>query len=114
MDVLQQPNFQLAKENLRIKFGDPVERKKKDQRDMWKIRATIDGDDNFIQTQIHKVVYHTHPTFPPDQREIQSTNGRAHFPLTMQVWGRFTIRARVYLRNGDLVELSGTLPRLRS
>jgi len=107
--------FRRGKLSLSVKFDEPtVLEKDRDGRNWWTIRMFLDGDEGFIQRNINKVVYHTHPTFPPNLREITTTDSQAKFSLTIKVWGRFVIRAMVYLRNGEIIELSEPLPPLRT
>jgi transcription initiation factor IIF auxiliary subunit len=115
MIFLEEPDFDFLqkREALEIKFSKPEPLDDRgDGRSWWRVRAYISGDDAFIENNVDRVVYHTHPTFPRGMRRIERRNSQGRFSLSLQVWGRFTLRADVYLKNGDNVELAKVLPPL--
>lgn len=106
--------YRRSKQLLDLKFDTPVQLGKRGKRDWWRLRVSIDGDKDFIQNNIDHVVYYTHPTFPKSLQEITVNRKQGNFPLNLQVWGRFTIRAWVHLNDGEMVELAKFLPALYS
>jgi transcription initiation factor IIF auxiliary subunit len=104
--------YRRSKQLLSLKFDTPVLAEKRGDRNWYKLRVYLDGDLNFIQNNIQQVVYFTHPTFPKNMQEITVKNKQGNFPLNLRVWGRFRIRAHVYLTDGEVMELSEFLPAL--
>ena len=111
---MEEIRYRRSKQLLSLKFDSPVPIGKRNNRDWYRLRVSIDGDLNFIQNNIDQVIYFTHPTFPKKMQEITVKNKRGNFPLSLQVWGRFRIRAHVYLKDGEVVELTEFLPTLKS
>lgn len=71
----------------------------------WQWTAFLMGED---AAQVHHVVYLLHPTFQPNERRVDAGAGIGH-PLTMTGWGTFTLRARVAMNDGRVVELQHPL-----
>ena len=75
----------------------------------WKWTVFIQGSSNVLD-QIRCVEYTLHPTFPKPVQEVskRGTGSRA-FALSAIGWGTFQIRLRVFLRNGQVQELTHDL-----
>ena len=75
----------------------------------WKWTVFIKGSSNVLD-QIRCVEYTLHPTFPKPVREVskRGADSRA-FALSAIGWGTFQIRIRVFLKNGQVQELTHDL-----
>lgn len=72
----------------------------------WNWTIFIQGP-NHVLDQIQCVEYTLHPTFPNPVREVTDRGAGTHaFPLTTSSWGTFPIHIRVFLKDGQIQELT--------
>ena len=77
-------------------------------KNVWQWTAYIVTKEKAIFDKIKEVVYHLHPTFSPNDIEVEKEDkGKPErgFPLTRSGWGTFTIRASVYFSDDSVMEL---------
>jgi transcription initiation factor IIF auxiliary subunit len=74
--------------------------------DRWKWSVWLEGPPEELDTIDH-VTYILHPTFHNPVREIRDRSTR--FRLDTSGWGTFTIRARVFYKDGRQVPLQHDL-----
>ena len=69
--------------------------------------AYVDGPLALLR-QIHTVRYHLHPTFRPNAYDVRH-GAEYGFPLSLNGWGEFGLRATVFFRNGTSQTIAGRL-----
>ena len=74
--------------------------------DWWRWWIWIDGPAQELD-QVKSVVYTLHPTFRDPVRTV--TDRASQFRLETAGWGTFTIYAKVFRRDGAVVELEHEL-----
>ena len=73
---------------------------KYDGDDWWHWSVWLDGDD---VTEVEKVVWKLHPTFPEPEREAD--NRDRNFRIDASGWGGFVIKADVHMKDGSKKQL---------
>jgi transcription initiation factor IIF auxiliary subunit len=72
--------------------------------DWWKWSVWIEGED---LTQVEKVIWKLHPTFPDPVREV--VDAGTNFRLDTAGWGTFIVRADMFMRDGKRKPLTHDL-----
>jgi hypothetical protein len=64
----------------------------------FRVRVWLDAPDDFIST-VEKVIYERHSTFQQRLKEVTLPPFEDRF----KCWGEFTIRAKIHLKNGEVL-----------
>jgi hypothetical protein len=71
---------------------------------LFRVRVTVEADDEKLLEKIDRVIYRLHPTF---KNRIIATEARdKEFELWLNVYGEFTIVAKVERKGEDAVWLT--------
>jgi hypothetical protein len=65
----------------------------------WRVRVWLDAPSDFM-LEVQKVVYERHSTFRNRYNEVKASP----FEDSFRCWGEFTIRAAIYLSNGQILK----------
>jgi pYEATS domain-containing protein involved in immunity len=89
--------------------ADNVAKKSKIKNDYWDWTLFVKAPEDVLE-QIAYVEYTLHPTFPNPVRIVnQRGSGPYAFPLTTSGWGTFTVKVKVYYKDGTYQRLSHSL-----
>lgn len=95
-----------VKERLPIRAGNVATHLGEGRWD-WKVFVRAPEE---VLNQIRLVKYILHPTFPnPEQEVLERGTGPHAFALSAIGWGIFEIQIRVFLKNGQVQDLTHTL-----
>ncbi len=97
----RESNYPIAADNLATRSES--------KNDYWDWTIFVKGPEDVLE-KIEYVEYTLHPTFPDPVRIVnQRGHGPYAFPLTTAGWGTFTIKVKVYYRDGTYQHLSHLL-----
>jgi len=65
----------------------------------WRIKVWIEAPDLFF-SKVSKVIYERHPTF---KKRYYETSESPFFD-SFKCWGEFTIKAQIYLKDGQIIK----------
>ncbi|GAB6910181.1 hypothetical protein JCM12296A_60390 [Desulfosarcina cetonica] len=83
-----------------------VAQRSKNRSDYWDWTIFIKGPDDVLE-KIEYVEYTLHPTFPNPVRIINERGyGPYAFPLSTSGWGTFTVKVKVYYKDGTYQQMS--------
>jgi YEATS family len=71
----------------------------KDDKEYYRLKISLDADEEKDLDQIKKVVYHLHPTFRNPVRETMDRD--SNFEITTIAWGQFLLVADIYFKGID-------------
>jgi|GEM_PF-2765881 hypothetical protein len=89
--------------------ADNVAKKSKIKKDYWDWTIFIKAPEDVLE-QIEYVEYSLHPTFPNPVRIVNRRGTGPHaFSLTTSGWGTFTVKVKVYYKDGTYQRISHSL-----
>lgn len=70
---------------------------------IWKTVIYVDGLD---LDKVSKITYYLHPTFKPSNVRTETSENNPNFALHLSVYGGFKLFAKVYLKDGGIIDLT--------